>query len=327
MENADPSLTPHPPDKYWRAYLAFVFAALAGLLWIYQETALSVIALWQSSETFAHGFIIYPVSLYLIWRERAYLSSIAPRPSALALTALVVLGLGWMVAQSAGAQVVAQYNRYAAVTPAPTFSMAATQPVQFGYRQKDKLKLQYLELSGADLMTAAMKVLKPVDLLPLDSVAFAYYSANENLFQTTPATQPATQSVHPATQPASPAPNPSVAAGESSKGREKPGTQAASKPVQPPIIVRWSRKLRIVPLEGPADLPLPIRSGESVLRFVGTTSPVKLARDLNRIDCTAADYFSGDRSVMVRGSERHGPVVLRQLPDPKLDEHDMTGFG
>jgi exosortase A len=122
MENPDPSLTPHSPDKYWRIYMALVIAALAGLVWIYQGTAVSLVALWQSSETYAHGFIIYPVSLYLIWRERGYLNSITPRPSALALAAFAVLGLGWMVAQSAGVQVVAQYM-FVAMIPALTASI------------------------------------------------------------------------------------------------------------------------------------------------------------------------------------------------------------
>jgi hypothetical protein len=55
-----------------------------------------------------------------------------------------------------------------------------------------------------------------------------------------------------------------------------------------------------------------------VLRLVGTDNPVRLARQLSRVDCTAADYFSADGSVQVRGSDRHGPVVLRQVPDAAL---------
>lgn len=104
-------------------------------------------------------------------------------------------------------QIVAHYNKYAAVTALPQFSLAATQPVQFGYRAKDRVKLQYLELPAADLAVAAMKSLKPVDLVALDSVAYAYFIANQELFQTTPATQPATApatgpATNPATQPA-----------------------------------------------------------------------------------------------------------------------------
>ena len=103
-----PHTLPHP-DFFWREYVALTVTAVLGLVWLYQETALSLVGLWRSSETYAHGFIIYPISLYLIWSKRAYLSSIAPHPSALATATLPALGIGWIVAQSAGVQVVAQY--------------------------------------------------------------------------------------------------------------------------------------------------------------------------------------------------------------------------
>lgn len=122
MEKSDPLSTSLCPDKHWRAYVFLMVAALAGLVWIYRGTALSLVALWRSSETFAHGFFIYPASLYLIWRQRAYLSSIPPRPNALALVALVILGIGWVLAQSAGVQVVAQYM-FVAMIPALTMSI------------------------------------------------------------------------------------------------------------------------------------------------------------------------------------------------------------
>lgn len=95
-------------------------------------------------------------------------------------------------------------------------------------------------------------------------------------------------------------------------------TKSTTQPTEQPIIVRWAGKLRIVPLESPGDLPMPLASGQSVVRLVGQQAPVRLSRELNRIDCTAADYFSNDGSVMLRGSDRHGPVVLRQLPDPAV---------
>ncbi|MBI5430600.1 MAG: exosortase A [Nitrosomonadales bacterium] len=119
MKTSDASHTLRSPDHRWREYLALTVAAVLSLVWIYQGTALSLVTLWQSSETYAHGFIIYPISLYLIWRQRVYLSSLTPRPSALATAALAVLGVGWMVAQSAGVQVVAQYM-FVAMIPALT---------------------------------------------------------------------------------------------------------------------------------------------------------------------------------------------------------------
>jgi len=110
------------PDYHWREHLLLLFTALLGLMWIYQGTLLSLISLWQSSETYAHGFIIYPISMYIIWRQRVYLSSFAPCPSVLGIVALTALCLGWMVAQSAGVQVVAQYM-FVAMIPALTASI------------------------------------------------------------------------------------------------------------------------------------------------------------------------------------------------------------
>jgi exosortase A len=107
----------HSPEKIWRSYALATLAAVLGLLWLYRDTAWSLVVLWQSSETYAHGYIIYPVSLYLIWRERAYLRAITPQPSALGLAALGLLACGWMVAQSAGVQVIAQYM-FVAMIPA-----------------------------------------------------------------------------------------------------------------------------------------------------------------------------------------------------------------
>jgi len=89
-------------------------------------------------------------------------------------------------------RVIAHYNQYAATIPAPPSPFGTTQPVQFGYRQLDKLKLQYLELPAQQLFDAAIKNLSGVDLLPLQRVAFAHYTANPTQYQSAPATQPAT---------------------------------------------------------------------------------------------------------------------------------------
>jgi len=103
------TLSSSSENRHWRIYLGLTLASLFLLGWIYRATAQSLVAIWQSSETYAHGYIIFPISLFLIWRERAYLSTITPRPSALGLLALVLLALGWLVAESVSVQVLTQY--------------------------------------------------------------------------------------------------------------------------------------------------------------------------------------------------------------------------
>jgi len=116
------SSTSPAEHQQWRAYLALTFVSLLSLILIFRETAGSMLEKWLNSETYAHGFIIVPISLYLIWRERAYLRKLTPSPSALGLAALALLGICWMIAQSAGVQVIAQYM-FVAMIPALVASL------------------------------------------------------------------------------------------------------------------------------------------------------------------------------------------------------------
>ena len=111
------SSTSPAEHQHWRAYLALTFVSLLCLIMIFRETAGSMVQKWLDSDTYAHGFIIVPISLYLIWREQAYLRTFTPSPSALGLVALTPLVACWMIAQSAGVQVIAQYM-FVAMIPA-----------------------------------------------------------------------------------------------------------------------------------------------------------------------------------------------------------------
>ena len=53
-----------------RAPVLAAFVAVAGILVVYAETVASIVAIWMRSDTFAHGFIVAPISLWLIWRRR-----------------------------------------------------------------------------------------------------------------------------------------------------------------------------------------------------------------------------------------------------------------
>lgn len=83
--------------------------ALLAVLAIYADTARSIVSIWNSSETFAHGYIILPISLWLIWRRRAELGRIAPQPFWPALLLIAGAGFAWLLAELAEVQVVRQY--------------------------------------------------------------------------------------------------------------------------------------------------------------------------------------------------------------------------
>jgi len=92
-----------------QASALIVLALLAPFL-LYLGTVRSIVSVWNSSETFAHGYVILPISLWLIWRRRENFSLYPPQPWPPALLLLGVLGAGWLAAQLGEVQVVSQYT-------------------------------------------------------------------------------------------------------------------------------------------------------------------------------------------------------------------------
>jgi exosortase A len=76
---------------------------------LHHETLWSMIVLWSRSQTFAHGFIIAPISAWMIWRQRDYLARFEPNPASAALILLAVEGIIWLLASLANVPVVTQY--------------------------------------------------------------------------------------------------------------------------------------------------------------------------------------------------------------------------
>src|SRR6476469_9340144 len=94
-----------PPSTGVMVLLALALLAPFAL---YFSTAKSFVEIWNSSETFAHGYIIVPICLWLIWRRRVNFSLLPPAPNWPALLALAVAGAAWLVARLADVQVVQQ---------------------------------------------------------------------------------------------------------------------------------------------------------------------------------------------------------------------------
>ena len=69
----------------WRVVTALVMSAILWLLAWYWDTAYSMVATWIRAETFAHGFLIVPISAWLIWDRRHTVAALGPRPNFFAL--------------------------------------------------------------------------------------------------------------------------------------------------------------------------------------------------------------------------------------------------
>jgi len=91
----------HSSADHRRAATA-VAIAVAAILAAYWGTAVSVEAIWRRSETFAHGYVVVPIVLWLLWRSRAPLAAVPIEPYWPALAAVAAAGAGWLVASTSG---------------------------------------------------------------------------------------------------------------------------------------------------------------------------------------------------------------------------------
>ncbi len=95
-------------DPGWRLGLPLIVGAIVVILAIHWPTVESIVAIWNRSETFAHGFLIVPIVLVLIWQRRRTLAMLKPSPDALGLVLLACAGAIWLVAYAGEVQVVKQ---------------------------------------------------------------------------------------------------------------------------------------------------------------------------------------------------------------------------
>lgn len=97
----------------WPGILTVV--AVVAILGLFLETGVSMVSIWWRSDTFAHGFVIVPISAYLIWADRRYLAGLKPCPSYPGLLLLFGLGFTWFLAKLVDVQVVQQYSMVAMI--------------------------------------------------------------------------------------------------------------------------------------------------------------------------------------------------------------------
>jgi len=96
-----------PGDRQRRTWiLALLLAALGALYW---PSLVSMVQIWWRSETFAHGFFIFPIAAWLVWERRRRLATVGFRTDWRALPLLLGLGFGWALARAADVQVVHQF--------------------------------------------------------------------------------------------------------------------------------------------------------------------------------------------------------------------------
>jgi exosortase A len=77
-------------------------AVVLGLLAAFWPTAASIESIWRRTETFAHGYVVIPIVLWLVWRKRYALATLPVKPFWPALVIVAGAGFAWMAGNLAG---------------------------------------------------------------------------------------------------------------------------------------------------------------------------------------------------------------------------------
>jgi len=92
-----------------RKSFILVFITVLGIPLLFLDTTLSMVNVWMVNETFTHGFLVFPLSIWLVWqkKDKLFMSSTNPEPKV--FTLLLFLICGWFIASVVDVQVVQQF--------------------------------------------------------------------------------------------------------------------------------------------------------------------------------------------------------------------------
>ena len=93
----------------WTAPLLALGVVIASLCGLYWETLVAMVTIWNRSETFAHAFLVLPISLWLVWRERQSLQGVTPRSEPWMLVPMAVMALLWWLGNAVSVNAVTQF--------------------------------------------------------------------------------------------------------------------------------------------------------------------------------------------------------------------------
>ncbi len=92
----------------WSQLVVIVAVSIITLLILYLPTTLSIISIWNRSGTYAHGYLILPIAIWLVWQKRHILAILSPCPEPKFLLILPILSVFWYVSYSIGVLLIQQ---------------------------------------------------------------------------------------------------------------------------------------------------------------------------------------------------------------------------
>lgn len=103
--------------------IGVIALAIVLVIAIYWATMHAMAGIWIRSDTFAHGLIVAPMSLYLIFRERRVLAELRPEPYWSGLGLLLMISCIWLAGRFLGVNAAEQFAAVSLI-PASVLTLA-----------------------------------------------------------------------------------------------------------------------------------------------------------------------------------------------------------
>ncbi len=88
---------------------------LAWVFFLYRDTGISMVTIWERSETFTHGFLVPPIAMWLIWRQRQAIAAHSPQSAFWVLLPVAAVAFLWMLGELVSVNAVTQLGLVALV--------------------------------------------------------------------------------------------------------------------------------------------------------------------------------------------------------------------
>ena len=95
--------------------LILLMVVIIGLPALLFTTSLSMVAIWNTDGSYGHGFLIFPISIWLIFEHRKKVNSYAIKPEPRALLLFIIVTFLWLIAKVVDVQLVQQLTLIALI--------------------------------------------------------------------------------------------------------------------------------------------------------------------------------------------------------------------
>jgi exosortase A len=117
------------PRQSRRILVVLLAILLLALVWAYRTTVQSMVDTWYNDSAFTYGFVVIPISIWIIWERRSWLSRVSLTPSWLGVLIMLAVTALWVVARGTGVRVVEQFA-FAAMLPTAVLAVLGWQAMR-----------------------------------------------------------------------------------------------------------------------------------------------------------------------------------------------------